>query len=130
MEVGFDLLGPLGREVSRVPPRKGDGERVEDEDAERHAERVNACSSAAVASRESRSSPVGDNLSSCTPTVQPERYVGIEYAIAAVILVAVVRNDNDTGGHAVCDRKEYSNLGASKVPEAFGKPPNAYRESK
>jgi hypothetical protein len=43
---------------------------------------------------------VGESLSSCTPTVQPDRYVGREYAIVAVMLVAVIRNDSDTGGHA------------------------------
>jgi hypothetical protein len=62
---------------------------------------VKECSSAAVANREPSSSPLCERFSSWTPTVQPDRYVGSEYAIAAVMLVAVARNDRDTGGHAV-----------------------------
>jgi hypothetical protein len=73
MEVGFDRPGPLGRDPSLGVPGKGDGERVEGEGADRHAESVKACSSAAVANRDSRSSPVGESLSSCTPTVHPDR---------------------------------------------------------
>jgi hypothetical protein len=73
---------------------------------------------------------VRESLSSCTPTVHPERYVGREYAMAAVMLVAVVRNDNDTGGHAVCDRSEYSSLGASSVPVVLVIPSKAYKESR
>lgn len=71
------------------------------------------CSSAAVANRDPSSSPLWERFSSWTPTVHPERYVGSEYAIAAVMLVDVVRKDSDTGGHAVCDRNEYSSLGGS-----------------
>ena len=79
------------------------------------------CSSAAVASREPSSSPLCERLSSWTPTVHPERYVGNEYAIAAVMLVAVVRRDKDTGGHAVCDRNEYKSLGgSSRLSLLFG----------
>lgn len=43
--------------------------------------------------------------------------MGNEYAIAAVMFVAVVRKDSDTGGHAVCDRKEYRSLGGSSDPD-------------
>jgi hypothetical protein len=35
MEVGLDLLGPLGRGASLTAPVKGDGERVEGEHVER-----------------------------------------------------------------------------------------------
>lgn len=53
---------------------KGDDDgRVGGEDAEREEERVKECSSAAVASRDSRTSPLCDSLSSCTPTVHPEK---------------------------------------------------------
>jgi hypothetical protein len=105
MDVGFDLLGPLGADASCALFGGGDGGRLSDE-VERYAESVNECSSAAVANRDSTNSPLCDSISSCTPTVQPDRYVGKEYAIAAVMLVAVVRRDNETGGHAVFDRRE------------------------
>lgn len=106
MEVGFDVPGLLIREASLEAPGNGDEARVVGEDMERYADSVNECSSAAVASRDSINSPWCVSRSSCTPTVQPDRYVGREYAIAAVMFVAVVRNDRDTGGHAVCDRSE------------------------
>jgi hypothetical protein len=108
----------LGTGVSREQPRCGDDDRVLGDDAERYADNVKDCLSAAVARRDSSNSPLGDNLSSCTPTVHPERYVGSEYAIAAVILVDVVRNDKEIGGHAVCDLREYSSCGARKEGEA------------
>jgi hypothetical protein len=52
----------------------------------------------------------------------------MEYAIAAVMLLDVVRKDNDTGGQAVCDRREYKSLGGFKVPEVFVISSKAYRE--
>jgi hypothetical protein len=73
MEVGFDVLGLLTMEASREPPGNGDDDRVDGDDAERCADSVNECSSAAVASRDSRISPLGESLNSCTPTVHPER---------------------------------------------------------
>jgi hypothetical protein len=50
--------------------------------------------------------------------------------MAAVMLVAVVRSDNETGGHAVCDRSEYISLGASKVSEVLGIASKAYKDSR
>jgi hypothetical protein len=119
MDVGFDLLGPLGVRPSMAVSSKGDDERAEEE-ASRYVERVNECSSAAVANRDSIRSPLCESISSCTPTVQPDKYVGIEYAMAAVMLVAVVRSESETGGHAVFDRREYKSLGASKRPKVPG----------
>jgi hypothetical protein len=78
MDVGFEVLGLLTKEASREPPGKGDEDRVEGDEADRYAESVNECSSAAVAKRDSSSSPLSVSLSSCTPTVHPERYVGSE----------------------------------------------------
>jgi hypothetical protein len=53
----------------------------------------------------------------------------MEYAIAAVMLVVVVvRKDNDTGGQAVCDRREYRSLGGFKVPDVFGISSKAYKD--
>jgi hypothetical protein len=50
--------------------------------------------------------------------------------MAAVMLVAVVRKDKDTGGHAVCDRSEYRSCGACRT-EAFSTALwNAYRDSR
>jgi len=109
IDVGLDRLGVIASEASRVVPGKGDDDRVEGDEADRNSDRVNECSSAAVDSRDSSSSPLCDSLSSCTPTVHPDRYVGREYAIAAVMLEGAMRNDKDTGGQAVCERKEYSN---------------------
>jgi hypothetical protein len=130
MDVGFDLLGPLGRGDSLVPSWKGDGKRVDRDDAERHADKVKECSSAAVANRDSNRSPLCESRSSCRPTVHPDRYVGSEYAMAAVMLVALVRNERDMGGHAVCERNEYRSLGGSKAPVAFGVLSNAYRDNR
>lgn len=115
MEVGFDELGLLVRDASRVWPGNGEEDLVVGDDADRCAESVSECSSAAVASREASSSPLWESLSSCTPTVHPERYVGRENAIAAVKLETVVRNDNETGGHTVRDRSEYRSRGACRV---------------
>jgi hypothetical protein len=130
MDVGLEVLGLLAEDASLEPPGNGDEGRVIGEEAERCADSVNECSSAAVASRDSSSSPLWDSLSSWTPTVHPERYVGSEYAIAAVILVVVVRKDKDTGGHAVCDRSEYRSCGASKVDELSAPLCNAYRDNR
>ena len=127
MEVGFDLLGPLGARASSARSGKGDDERA-DEEAARYVESVNECSSAAVASRDSIRSPLCESMSSCTPTVQPDKYVGREYAIAAVMVCAVVRSDNETGGHAVFDRREYSSFGASNNPNVPGTSSKAYNE--
>jgi hypothetical protein len=56
--------------------------------------------------------------------------VGKEYAMAAVMLVAVVRSESDTGGHAVLERREYRSLGASKRPVVPGMLSKAYSESR
>jgi hypothetical protein len=64
MDVGFELLGVLVNEGSRDVPDNGDDERVDGDDADRYAERVKECSSAAVASRDPRSSPLCERFSS------------------------------------------------------------------
>jgi hypothetical protein len=58
MDVGFDALGLLTSDVSREPLGNGDEDRVVGDDAERYAERVKDRSSAAVANRDSSSSPL------------------------------------------------------------------------
>jgi len=73
MEVGFDVLGLLAKDASGALPVKGEEDLVDGDDAERWAESVNECSSAAVASRESINSPLCESLSSWTPTVHPDR---------------------------------------------------------
>ena len=50
--------------------------------------------------------------------------------MAAVILAALVLRDRDTGGHAVCDRREYRSLGASKQPSVSDRPSKAYKDSR
>ena len=72
MEVGFDRLGPLGTDASLALLDEGDGGSLSDE-VERYAESLKECSSAAVANRDSIKSPLCDSISSCTPTVQPDR---------------------------------------------------------
>jgi hypothetical protein len=58
MDVGFDVPGLLASDASREPPGNGDEDRVVGDDAERYAESVKECSSAAVANRDSSSSPL------------------------------------------------------------------------
>jgi hypothetical protein len=100
------VLGLPANVASREIPGNGDEDRVEGDDAERCVDNVEARVSVAVVRRDSSSSPSCESRSSCTPTVQPDRKVGSEYAIEAVMLADDVRKDSDTGGHAVCDRKE------------------------
>lgn len=64
MDVGFEFLEVFTNGVSRGVPGNGEDERVVDEDVERYAESVKECSSAAVASRDPRSSPLSERLSS------------------------------------------------------------------
>jgi hypothetical protein len=64
MEVGFDELGLLVRDASRVWPGNGEEGLVVGDDADRCAESVKECSSAAVASREANSSPLWESLNS------------------------------------------------------------------
>jgi hypothetical protein len=73
MEVGFDVAEVLAWNASRVFPASGEDDLVDGDDADRDAESINGCSSAAVASRESSSSPWSESLSSCNPTLQPLR---------------------------------------------------------
>jgi hypothetical protein len=54
-----------------------------------------------VVSRESRSSPSGDNHISCTPTDQPDANVGIAYAMVAIMFCDDERMARDKGGHVV-----------------------------
>jgi hypothetical protein len=68
----------LGTGLVQEQSGRGDEDRMLGDDAERYADNVKDSSSAAVARRDSSNSPFGDNLSSCTPTVHPERYVGSE----------------------------------------------------
>jgi hypothetical protein len=48
--------------------------------------------------------------------------------MAAVMIVAVVRSDSETGGHAVFDRREYKSFGASNRPKVPGTSSKAYNE--
>ena len=64
IDVGCELLGAPIKDGSRGVPGNGEDERVDGDEADRNAERVKECSSAAVASREPRSLPSCERFNS------------------------------------------------------------------
>jgi hypothetical protein len=55
--------------------------------------------------------PASEILTSCTPTVHPERYVGIAYAMETTTDPEISLKEVVRGGQTVCDLSECNNRG-------------------